>query len=43
MLLGENVGYGLKMFGVLCVELKVCVKEVLVMVDLEGFEDCFVD
>lgn len=43
MSLGENVGYGLKMFGVSRVELKVRVKEALAMVDLEGFEDRFVD
>ena len=43
MSLGENVGYGLKMLGVPRAELKARVKEALAMVDLEGFEDRFVD
>ena len=43
MSLGENVGYGLKMLGVSRAEVKTRVKEALAMVDLEGFEDRFVD
>lgn len=43
MSLGENVGYGLKMLGVSRSELKARVKEALAMVDLEGFEDRYVD
>jgi iron(III) transport system ATP-binding protein len=43
MSLGENVGYGLKMLGVPRAEMKTRVKEALAMVDLEGFEDRFVD
>ncbi|VDR24830.1 sn-glycerol-3-phosphate import ATP-binding protein UgpC [Raoultella terrigena] len=43
MSLGENVGYGLKMLGVSRSETKARVKEVLAMVDLEGYEDRFVD
>jgi iron(III) transport system ATP-binding protein len=41
--LGENVGYGLKMLGVSRAEIKTRVKEALAMVDLEGFEDRYVD
>ncbi|KPU02376.1 ferric transporter ATP-binding subunit, partial [Enterobacter cloacae subsp. cloacae] len=43
MSLGENVGYGLKMLGVSRPEIKSRVKEALAMVDLEGFEDRYVD
>ena len=43
MSLGENVGYGLKMLGVSRSEVKQRVKEALAMVDLEGFEDRYVD
>jgi len=43
MSLGENVGYGLKMLGVSRSETKARVKEALAMVDLEGYEDRFVD
>ncbi|QMM51767.1 ferric ABC transporter ATP-binding protein [Enterobacter sp. RHB15-C17] len=43
MSLGENVGYGLKMLGVSRAETKARVKEALAMVDLEGFEDRYVD
>lgn len=43
MSLGENVGYGLKMLGVSRSETKTRVKEALAMVDLEGYEDRFVD
>jgi iron(III) transport system ATP-binding protein len=43
MSLGENVGYGLKMLGVSRSEMKARVKEALAMVDLEGYEDRFVD
>ncbi|MFB2907204.1 ferric ABC transporter ATP-binding protein [Aeromonas jandaei] len=43
MSLGENVGYGLKMLGVSRSEIKSRVKEALSMVDLEGFEDRYVD
>lgn len=43
MSLGENVGYGLKMLGVSRAEIKTRVKEALAMVDLEGFEDRYVD
>ncbi|MFR4094694.1 MAG: ATP-binding cassette domain-containing protein, partial [Escherichia coli] len=43
MSLGENVGYGLKMLGVSRNEVKQRVKDALAMVDLEGFEDRYVD
>lgn len=43
MSLGDNVGYGLKMLGTPRAEMKQRVKEALAMVDLEGFEDRFVD
>ncbi|WP_054177529.1 ferric ABC transporter ATP-binding protein [Trabulsiella odontotermitis] len=43
MSLGENVGYGLKMLGVSRSDVKNRVKEALAMVDLEGFEDRYVD
>ena len=43
MSLGENVGYGLKMLGVSRAEVKTRVKEALAMVDLEGFEERYVD
>ena len=43
MSLGENVGYGLKMLGVSRADVKTRVKEALAMVDLEGFEDRYVD
>ena len=43
MSLGENVGYGLKMLGVSRAEVKARVKEALAMVDLEGFEERYVD
>lgn len=43
MSLGENVGYGLKMLGVSRAEIKTRVKEALAMVDLEGFDDRYVD
>ena len=43
MSLGENVGYGLKMLGVSRAEIKTRVKEALAMVDLDGFEDRYVD
>lgn len=43
MSLGENVGYGLKMLGVGRAEIKQRVKEALAMVDLDGFEDRYVD
>lgn len=43
MSLGDNVGYGLKMLGVSRSDVKARVKEALAMVDLEGFEDRYVD
>lgn len=43
MSLGENVGYGLKMLGVSRSEIKTRVHEALAMVDLEGFEERYVD
>lgn len=43
MSLGDNVGYGLKMLGVPRGDVKARVKEALAMVDLEGFEDRYVD
>ncbi|HEI8866642.1 ferric ABC transporter ATP-binding protein [Serratia sp. AKBS12] len=43
MSLGDNVGYGLKMLGVARSEIKTRVKEALAMVDLDGFEDRYVD
>lgn len=43
MSLGDNVGYGLKMLGTPRAEIKTRVKEALAMVDLDGFEDRFVD
>ncbi|MVX98861.1 ferric ABC transporter ATP-binding protein [Enterobacteriaceae bacterium 8376wB9] len=43
MSLGENVGYGLKILGVSRSEVKTRVKEALAMVDLDGFEDRYVD
>lgn len=43
MSLGDNVGYGLKMLGTPRAEIKSRVTEALAMVDLEGFEDRFVD
>lgn len=43
MSLGENVGYGLKMMGVSKNERHQRVKEILEIVDLQGFEDRFVD
>ncbi|WP_435945149.1 ferric ABC transporter ATP-binding protein [Dryocola sp. BD586] len=43
MSLGDNVGYGLKMLGTSRAEIKSRVKEALAMVDLDGFEDRFVD
>lgn len=43
MSLGENIGYGLKMLGTPRAEIKARVKEALQLVDLEGFEDRYVD
>ena len=43
MSLGDNVGYGLKMLGASRGDVKARVKEALAMVDLEGFEDRYVD
>ena len=43
MSLGDNVGYGLKMLGASRSDVKARVKEALAMVDLEGFEDRYVD
>lgn len=43
MSLGENVGYGLKMLGVPRAEVKTRVKEAMAMVDLDGFENRYVD
>ncbi|MBJ7220259.1 MULTISPECIES: ferric ABC transporter ATP-binding protein [unclassified Brenneria] len=43
MSLGENIGYGLKMLGRPKTEIKQRVKEALALVDLDGFEDRFVD
>lgn len=43
MSLGENVGYGLKMLGVSRRDIRSRVKEALAMVDLDGFEDRYVD
>ncbi|MEH0875674.1 ferric ABC transporter ATP-binding protein [Pectobacterium cacticida] len=41
--LGENIGYGLKMLGRPKTEIHQRVKEALSLVDLEGFEDRYVD
>lgn len=41
--IGENVGYGLKVQGVLKEEREARVKEALALVDLSGFEDRFVE
>ncbi|MEQ9859755.1 ferric ABC transporter ATP-binding protein [Pectobacterium cacticida] len=41
--LGENIGYGLKMLGRPKTEIHQRVKEALALVDLEGFEDRYVD
>ncbi|MCA6925241.1 ferric ABC transporter ATP-binding protein [Pectobacterium versatile] len=43
MSLGENIGYGLKMLGRPKAEINQRVKEALALVDLEGFEDRYVD
>ncbi|WP_058910051.1 ferric ABC transporter ATP-binding protein [Entomohabitans teleogrylli] len=43
MSLGENIGYGLKMLGTSKAEIKQRVREALALVDLDGFEDRFVD
>lgn len=43
MSIGDNVGYGLKMQNVSKQERKQRIKEALELVDLAGFEDCFVD
>ncbi|STR66723.1 iron(III) transport system permease [Klebsiella michiganensis] len=43
MSLGDNVGYGLKMLGASRSDVKARVREALAMVDLEGFEDRYVD
>ncbi|ATA24554.1 ferric transporter ATP-binding subunit [Brenneria goodwinii] len=43
MSLGENIGYGLKMLGRPKAEITERVKEALSLVDLDGFEDRFVD
>lgn len=43
MSIGDNVGYGLKMQGVSKEERAKRVKEALELVDLAGFEDCYVD
>lgn len=43
MSLGENIGYGLKMLGRPKSEIKQRVAEALELVDLNGFEDRFVD
>ncbi|MBK5072448.1 ferric ABC transporter ATP-binding protein [Budviciaceae bacterium CWB-B4] len=41
--LGDNIGYGLKMLRLPADEIRQRVKEALTLVDLEGFEDRFVD
>lgn len=43
MSIGDNVGYGLRMQGVPVEERQKRVKEALELVDLEGFEDRYVD
>ncbi len=43
MSLGENIGYGLKMLGRPKAEIRDRVREALSLVDLEGFEDRYVD
>ncbi|WNN43582.1 MULTISPECIES: ferric ABC transporter ATP-binding protein [Winslowiella] len=43
MSLGENIGYGLRMLGRPKAEIRDRVNEALKLVDLEGFEDRFVD
>ncbi|AOM42522.1 ferric ABC transporter ATP-binding protein [Xenorhabdus hominickii] len=43
MSLGENIGYGLKMQGRPKAEIRERVREALELVDLEGFEDRYVD
>ncbi|MGP9417862.1 ferric ABC transporter ATP-binding protein [Ewingella sp. AOP8-B2-18] len=43
MSLGENIGYGLKMLGRPKAEIRERVREALSLVDLEGFEDRYVD
>ncbi|MEE3664615.1 ferric ABC transporter ATP-binding protein [Brenneria sp. g21c3] len=43
MSLGENIGYGLRMLGRPKAEINRRVKEALALVDLDGFEDRFVD
>lgn len=43
MSLGENIGYGLKMLGRPKDEINQRVKEALALVDLDGFEDRYVD
>lgn len=43
MSLGENIGYGLKMMGVSKAERTERVRETLKLVDLEGFEDRYID
>ncbi len=43
MSLGENIGYGLRMLGRPKAEIRDRVREALSLVDLEGFEDRYVD
>ncbi|MBB6114067.1 iron(III) transport system ATP-binding protein [Rahnella inusitata] len=43
MSLGENIGYGLKMLGRPKAEIRDRVREALSLVDLDGFEDRYVD
>ena len=43
MSLGENIGYGLKMLGRPKAEINQRVREALALVDLEGFEERYVD
>ncbi|MDX7991585.1 ferric ABC transporter ATP-binding protein [Xenorhabdus sp. Reich] len=43
MSLGENIGYGLKMLGRPKTEIRERVREALELVDLDGFEDRYVD
>jgi iron(III) transport system ATP-binding protein len=43
MSLGDNIGYGLKMLGRPKAEIRDRVREALMLVDLEGFEERYVD
>ncbi|VTR22123.1 Spermidine/putrescine import ATP-binding protein PotA [Serratia fonticola] len=43
MSLGDNIGYGLKMLGRPKTEIRDRVREALMLVDLEGFEERYVD